>query len=76
METVDGAIGLSVRLATEWLSSDIDRKEKLQKLMFPDGIVYDKKNGVFRTDRVNSVFELIASLTSDIDENKKRQTGG
>ncbi len=76
MVTIEGAIGLSIGLATEWVSSDIDRKEKLQKLVFPAGIVYDKKNGSFRTERVNSIFELIASLSSDTGNNEKRQTGG
>ena len=76
MVTIEGAIGLSIGLATEWVSSDIDRKEKLQKLVFPAGIVYDKKNGTFRTERVNSIFDLIASLSSDTGNNEKRQTGG
>jgi site-specific DNA recombinase len=73
--TIEKAIDLSVGLATEWEFGDVDRKEKLQKLVFPEGIVYDKKKGAFRTERVNSIFELIASLTSISGQNEKRQTG-
>lgn len=73
--TLQGAIGLCIGLATEWVSSDIDRKEKLQKLVFPQGITYDKKKEAFRTERVNSIFELIASQTHDTGRNEKRQTG-
>jgi hypothetical protein len=73
--TMEKAIDLSVGLATEWDFGDVDRKEKLQKLVFPEGIVYDKKKGAFRTERVNSIFELIASLTSISGQNEKRQTG-
>jgi site-specific DNA recombinase len=74
--TIEKAIGLSVGLATEWLSSDIEQKEKLQRLVFPDGIVYDKEKGAFRTGRVNSIFELIASLSTTSGKKERRQIGG
>jgi site-specific DNA recombinase len=75
MAAIEKAIGLSVELATEWASGDIDHKNKLQKLVFPEGIVYDKKKGVFRTERVNSIFVEIARLTSVSGKNERRQTG-
>lgn len=76
LATLEGAIRLSLNLATEWTSSDIDRKEKLQKLVFPEGIVYDKENKVFRTEKVNSIFCVIGGLASVSGKNEKRQTGG
>ncbi len=72
---IEKAVDISVGLATEWASSNVEQKEKLQKLVFPDGIVYDKKKGAFRTTRVNSIFELIASLSSISGEKERRQTG-
>jgi site-specific DNA recombinase len=75
MATIEKAVGLSVELATEWSSGDIHQKSKLQKLVFPEGIVYDKKKGAFRTERVNSIFAVIASLTSVSGKNERRQTG-
>ena len=72
---IEKVIDLSIGLPTEWVSSDISRKEKLQKLIFPEGIIFDKKNNAFRTKRVNSIFELIGSLTSNTGDNKKKQTG-
>lgn len=74
-ETVVKAIDLSRRLALEWASSDVKEKEKLQKLVFPEGIIYEKEKGAFRTDRVNVVFELIASLQQLSEEKEKGQTG-
>ena len=68
------ALDLSLELAPAWASSDVSRKEKLQKLVFPEGIIYDKKIGAFRTTRVNAVFELIASLERISEEKKKGQT--
>lgn len=75
MAAIGKAVGLSVELATEWASGDIHQKNKLQKLIFPEGIVYDKKKGAFRTERVNSIFVLIASLSSVSGKNERRQTG-
>jgi hypothetical protein len=44
--------------------------EGLQKLLFPEGIYYNKKKEAFRTPKVNSVFQYIASgkLTSEEKE--------
>ena len=37
-----------------WLNSDIDTKQKLQQLIFPEGLIYEE-NG-FRTTQNDSVF--------------------
>lgn len=40
-----------------WLNSDIDTKQRLQQLIFPDGLIYDKNgfrtasNGIFCTKK-------------------------
>jgi DNA invertase Pin-like site-specific DNA recombinase len=73
-EHFEYAVNLSAKLATVWTSSDVNTKEKLQKMVFPDGIVYDRKNGEFRTEKVNEVFRLIARLNSVSGENKTGQT--
>ena len=73
IETLEKALRLSLRLSAEWTSSDIEQKEKLQKLVFPEGIIYDKQNDAFRTTRVNSIFELIASQQRRIEQNERGQ---
>lgn len=73
-EVIDKAIGLASKLATAWTSGGYKEKEALQKLVFPEGIVYDRENRRFRTKRVNSIFALIASLAGDPAKNKKGQT--
>ena len=32
-----------------WVEGSVSLKEKLQNLVFPNGLVYDKKKGAFRT---------------------------
>lgn len=68
------ALELSTELNTVWTSSDVKKKERLQKLVFPEGVVYDRKNNTFRTPKVNVIFELIAGLQRITEENKKGQT--
>ena len=57
-----------------WVSSDFDNKTKLQKLVFPEGIAYDRQKNEFRTFRVNIIFALIADLASVSDVNKNGQS--
>ena len=53
-----------------WVSSDFDNKTKLQKLVFPEGIAYDRQKNKFRTFRVNTIFSLIADVAR-VSEAKK-----
>ena len=71
--TIEKAINISRNLHTMWQLGDAKKKENLQKLVFPDGIYYTREKGAFRTERVNSVFALIASLSGGSIENKKGQ---
>ena len=68
---LENATSLSRRLNTIWTSGDIQLKEDLQKLIFPEGVYYDRKTQTFRTEKVNFIFELIGSCSSAPPENKK-----
>ncbi len=70
-KSIEEGIAFSSKLATIWTSSPVSTKEKLQKLIFPEGIIYSKKNEVFRTENVNSFFALIADAANGSGENKK-----
>jgi site-specific DNA recombinase len=62
---------LSRNLRKLWQDGSIGLKEKLQRLLFPAGLVYDKKNGVFRTPDLNLIIAEIARHTGDLAINKK-----
>jgi site-specific DNA recombinase len=54
---------LCSKLPSLWQHSDYAEKEILQKLVFPEGIFYNKKNQSVRTPKINEVFSAIARLS-------------
>ena len=74
-ELLAKALNFSLKLPSTWASATVNEKDSLQKLMFPDGVTYNRKNGTFQTDKVNEVFRYIAALNSVPEDNKKRQSG-
>ena len=44
--------------------------DQFQKLLFPDGIGYDKHLDEVQTFRINSVFTVITSFTKDFTKQK------
>ena len=60
---IDLALQYSLQLTSMWSSGDLEVKRSIQNMVFPDGIMYDFKNAIYRTERVNSVFSLIPSLS-------------
>lgn len=54
-------------------SSPVAIKEKIQKTIFPQGIVYNFKIGTFLTSEINPVFECIALLAQVSEDPKNKQ---
>jgi DNA invertase Pin-like site-specific DNA recombinase len=63
---VEFSLSIASNLQEMWQMADYSEKEKLQNLVFPEGIVYDRKKDGYRTPRVNSVFELISCLSDNL----------
>ncbi len=55
-----------------WASGSIRLKEKLQQLVFPEGIVFDGKTQAVRTIKTNSVFAAIAQPVGSCEDKKNR----
>ena len=63
------------QLTLLWTSGSFEQKQKLQKLLFKDGIYYNKQKDETRTTNLNSLFSVIASLQRVTgDENKRPQS--
>jgi site-specific DNA recombinase len=61
-KAIEVAIHLASKLNTLWDCSDYLQKQKLQNLVFPEGLQYHRKNDSLRTIRTNSVFVSISEL--------------
>ncbi len=68
---VEKGVKLAGNLSETWASSNFDDKRKLQSLVFPEGILYNKQKDLVRTPRISSIFAPIPVLTGILKENKK-----
>ena len=62
---------LCSKLPLLWQHSDYAEKEILQKLVFPEGLYFNKKLQSVRTPKINEVFSQITHLSSDVAQNEK-----
>ncbi len=60
-ECLEYACNILDNLDSFWLNSNIDIKERLQKIIFPNGLRYE--TGVFRNSRMSSLFKIIGTLS-------------
>ena len=67
---IDKALKMSSNLSELWSSGDLTQKKKIQRLVFPSGIGYDKLKGKVQTKRVNSIFSSIPLLLKDLAKTK------
>ena len=65
-------IAMSCKLGTLWQEGKFRTRQKLQNLVYPDGILYDKHLGSYRTENENEAFRIFRSIsTSDKVEKEK-----
>ena len=60
-ECLEYACNVLDNLDKFWLNSKIDIKERLQKIIFPNGLRYE--SGVFRNSQMSSLFKIIGTLS-------------
>ena len=70
---VEDVIVTCSNLGTLWDCSDLETRQQIQKLVFPDGIIWNKEKGCYLTIRENSVFSVFRKL-SEIYGTKKEAT--
>jgi site-specific DNA recombinase len=64
---------LALNLPKIWDSSPVKVKERLQKQIFPAGLLFDKQKQSFLTPEINPAFFWIDELARDIDPKRKGQ---
>ena len=58
------------KLSSMWENGNLAEKRKIQKMVFPDGIEYDRENDEYRTFRVNSFFSYIPVISKELGYKK------
>ena len=67
---IEAATEFASKLKHLWDLGDYYVRQKLQFMLFPEGIFYDKKKDSVRTGRVNSVFACFVALARVFREKK------
>ena len=70
-KAVEKCLSIAQNISHTWATAGFENKRRLQSLVFPEGIMYNKENNEVRTEKVNSLFSLIQPLQSIVAENKK-----
>lgn len=73
-EKVRTALGFASNLLKTWQLVDYSEKQRLQYLVFPQGMQYDRKTDTVRTNEVNSVFRQISLLNGHSEGEKNKTT--
>jgi site-specific DNA recombinase len=68
---INTSIDVAQNVSKYWHNGDIDIKKRIQKLVFPKGLVLDIQKREYLTTKVNSVFSLIDGL-SGVTEGRKK----
>ena len=68
------SVEFTQNISKHWVSASIGNKKRIQKVLFPDGLVIDTKNRQYLTSKVNSLFALKRSISDNIEDKEKGLT--
>ena len=70
--TADEVVATCCKLGSLWSDSELELCQKIQNLLFPSGILWDKEIGNYRTINCNQALNIIRRV-SDNYKNKKEE---
>ena len=59
------------KIAKMWESGDYQTRQSIQKIVFPDGVNYNKAKDELRTPRINSILLINRAFQSKMAQNRK-----
>ncbi len=71
-EIIPVIIATASKIGTLWKNADLERKKKIQKLVFPEGIFWDKKKRAFLTKKRNATFDILDGISESYRNKKDR----
>ena len=69
---IGDVIAMSCKLGTLWQDANFRTRQKLQNLVYPNGILYDKHLGSYRTENENEVFRIFRSISASYIVEKEK----
>lgn len=60
------------KLGDLWRDGDFRQRQKLQNLIYPEGLFYDKEINSYRTTSVNPVLSIFSRFTSNCGKGKEK----
>ena len=69
---IEHTVRIACELGSYWNCGDFEVCQKIQKLLFPEGVIWDKENRSLLTENGNKLFDLLFSV-SDTYKNKNAQ---
>ncbi len=69
---IEDAIRIACNLSSYWNMGDFEVSQKIQKMVFPNGVRWDKENRAYLTEFGNLFFDLMFSV-SDTYKNEAAQ---
>ena len=70
--STDEMVLMCCRLGDIWQKSNFKERQKLQNLVFPNGVRYSRLLANYRTPNVNKVFELIHDISDSYDNEQTK----
>ena len=73
---VNRTILTACKLVDLWKYGSYNNQQKIQHLVFPDGLIWDKENGKPRTTRENEALMIIRLINNHLQDGAKQEKTG
>ncbi len=70
--SIDKMLLMCCKLGDLWQNSNFKERQKLQNLVFPNGVRYSRLLANYRTPEVNKVFSLIRTISENYDKEQSK----
>lgn len=67
---IENALEDALNLPSLWVSGDLKEKRRIQRMLFPEGILYNHDKHEYRTTKINSLFIAISVAAGSVAANK------
>ena len=71
---IDDTIAFACNLSSYWQKMDFEMCQGIQKLVFPEGVKWDKESRSYRTTNYNSFFEILYCVSDSYKNEMKKET--